>query len=451
MRILIIGAGRTGRYLAGQFLKDEHDVVVVDPAEDALATLDGTLDVLTIRGDGTDPGVLEQAGVARTDLVVAVADHDATNLLACIFARARGVKRTVARVSTHAYSKSRDLNFPALGVDLLVNQYDEYAEDLYNTLRLPGAIEVADLLDDNIMAVGMAIHMDSPLLGTTLGNFSEKKWLEKIRFISVRRGEASVTPRGDTGFLVGDEVYFIGRPEDVIGFMQWAWPEQQRFQKIAIAGGGELGLRLAKRLELKSKMQVVLIEKEEARANYCSEQLSRALVLHGDALDQDTLREIGGNERFVYVATTGSDEHNIIGCLVAEKSGARFTAARIASAEYIEIINQHSLLDRVVDPRLAMTNAILHFVRGRNVKAAALMTRLPGELLEVTLQKGHEWTEKCIQDLRLPPGITMVAVQRRKTVLIATGTVKLKADDLLVIYAIPAALDALDKILSTHS
>ncbi len=439
MRILIIGGGQTGGHLADKFCADSHDVVVIDPSAEALAELNAHLDLLTIQGDGANPGVLEEADLERADMVVAVTDRDDTNILACIFARARGVKRTVARVSSSAFLSSRHIDFSQLGVDLLVNQYDEYARDLYNVLRLPGSIEVADLLDERVMVVGMSIHMDSPLLGTSLNRFAGKDWLQKIRFTAVVRGDQVMTPHGETTFLVGDDVYFAGEPDAIADFMQWAWPEYKRFQRVVIAGGGELGLQLARMLE-HTRMLIVLIEQDEERADFCSAQLNRTLVIKGDALDQETLAGIGEASDMAYVAATGSDEHNIIGCLVAEKYGARFTAAQVGKKEYIGIINQLRLLDRIVDPRLAMVNSILHFVRGKNVQAAAILARLPGELVELKLAAKHKWAGKTIKDLRLPDGAIIVTALRGGQVKTATGDLTLAAGDRVVVFCLPAAM-----------
>ena len=439
MRILIIGGGQTGGHLADKFCADSHDVVVIDPSAEALAELNAHLDLLTIQGDGANPGVLEEADLERADMVVAVTDRDDTNILACIFARARGVKRTVARVSSSAFLSSRRIDFSQRGVDVLVNQYDEYARDLYNVLRLPGSIEVADLLDERVMVVGMSIHMDSPLLGTSLNRFAGKDWLQKIRFTAVVRGDQVMTPHGETTFLVGDDVYFAGEPDAIADFMQWAWPEYKRFQRVVIAGGGELGLQLARMLE-HTRMLIVLIEQDEERADFCSAQLNRTLVIKGDALDQETLAGIGEASDMAYVAATGSDEHNIIGCLVAEKYGARFTAAQVGKKEYIGIINQLRLLDRIVDPRLAMVNSILHFVRGKNVQAAAILARLPGELVELKLAAKHKWAGKTIKDLRLPDGAIIVTALRGGQVKTATGDLTLAAGDRVVVFCLPAAM-----------
>jgi trk system potassium uptake protein len=433
--------------LAEKFCEDGHDVVVIDVDEEALAELDAHLDLMTVCGGGADPATLEEADVERADMVVAVTDRDDTNLLACIFARERGVGRTVARVSSSAYSTSRHISFDRLGVDLLVNQYDEYARDLYNVLRLPGSIEVADLLDGRAMVVGMSVHMDSPLLGNTLGNFANKEWLQRIRFVSVVRGDEVTTAQGATTFLVGDEVYFAGEPDAIADFMAWAWPEHKRFQRVVIAGGGELGLQLARMLE-QTRMQIVLVEQDEERADACSEELNRTLVIKGDALDQQTLSGIGEAEDMAYVAATGSDEHNIIGCLVAEKFGARFTAAQVGKKEYIGIVNQLRLLDRIVDPHLAMINSILHFVRGKNVQAAAILARLPGELIEMKLSAGHRWSGQAIRELELPKGVVIVTALRGGQVRTPTGDLVLAAGDRVVVYCLPTALSKMESLFT---
>lgn len=439
MRIVLIGGGQTGGRLAETFCGDDHDVVVVDIHKDVLAELDARLDLMTVHGSGTDPAILEQAGIARADLLIAVTDRDDTNLLACILARARGVGRTVARVSSASYATSRHIPFERLGVDLLVNQYAEYAGDLFNVLRLPGAIEVADLLENRVMMVGMVVHMDSPLLGATLAALDGRPPMSRVRVVAIRRGSDDLTPRGDTTLLVGDDVYFAGEPDDVAAFMHWAWPEHARFQRVVIAGGGELGLQLALLLE-RTRMQIILLERDEARADFCSDRLNRTLVIKGDALDEQTLEGLGEAGDLAYVAATGSDEHNIIGCLVAEKYGARFTAAQVGKPEYIGIINRLRLVDRVMDPHLAMVNSILHFVRGKNVQAAAILADLSGELIEFKLEEGHKWAGRAIQDLPLPRGVVIVAVLRGAKVHTPTGPLEFAAGDRIVIYCLPAAL-----------
>lgn len=440
MRILVVGGGQAGGHLAEKFCADGHDVVVVDTRPDALAELESRLDLMTVCGSGADPETLERADVSRADMLVAVTDRDDTNLLACIFGRERGVKRTAARVSSGSYATSRHIGYAKLGVDLLVNQYAEYARELCQALRMPGSIEADELFDGRVLAVGMPVHMDSPLLGRSLKEFGGEDWIRKIRFFAVRRGDEVVAPSGETTMTVGDGVYFAGEPDGVAEFMKWAWPEQRRFQRVVIAGGGELGLQLARMLE-GTRMQVVLVEQDEARADYCAERLNRALVLKGNALDRETLAGIGPGEDMAYVAATGSDEHNIIGCLVAEKHGARFTAAQVGKEEYIGVVNQLRLVDRVVNPNRSLINAILHYVRGKNVVAASILAHLSGELVEMGVGPGHEWEGKTIAGLSLPPGVVLVTVLRDGAVKTPTGSLRLEAGDQVVVYGLPEALE----------
>lgn len=446
MRILIIGAGESGAHLAETLCADGHDLVVVDRNPDLLAELESRNDLMTLAGDGANPGVLEQAGVDKVDLVVALTNHDATNLLACIFAHGRGVKRTVARVSAMEYL-SGSVDLAALGVDLVVNPYHEYARDLYNVLRMPGASEVQELLDGRVLVAGMTVHMDSTLNGRKLGDFGETERLDKIRFVALVRGGDVQTPRGETVLMVGDQVYFAGEPDDVEEFMQWAHPEHDAFHRVVIAGGGELGLLLAQRLEA-AKTPVVLMEKDPDRADACSQVLKRALVIKGDALDRGTLEGLGGRrEDMAYVAVTGSDEHNIIGCLLAEKLGARFTAAQVGKPEYIAFVESQRLLDLIVNPNLAMTNAILHFVRGRNVSAAMRLAQLPGEVIAVELDERHPWAGKKIRDLKIPAGAVIVTTQRGEEVRAATGSLDLEAGDRAVVYFLPEVKEKLFSLL----
>lgn len=446
MRVLIIGSGNAGRTLAAKLCAEKHDVVVIDRRAEPLAELQSQLDVLTVQGEGASPSVLAKAEVAKADLVVAVTDRDEVNILACLLAHRTGVKHKVARVSNPDFiHPAEPFSFDTAAIDMIVSQKEECAQELFNILRMPGTLEAVDLLEGRITAVGIKVHMDSPLLRAPLKAFPRPELLQSIRFIALVRGDALIIPRGDTEFMVGDDIYFAGRPADVSAFIEWAWPEHSKFVKVIIAGGGDLGLHLAQMLE-PTPMQVVLVEKDEARANYCSGVLNRALVIRGNALDKETLQNAGIVEGCAFVAATGSDENNIIGCLLAADLKARFTLAQVAKPEYVPIIDNLSLLDRAVSPPLSMINAILHFVRGKHVKAAALFHKLPGELLDVVIPPKGKWAGKAVKDVDMPKGVIIASVSRGDEVLIATGDLILAAGDRLILFSTPQAVIKLEPL-----
>jgi trk system potassium uptake protein len=446
MRVLIIGSGNAGRTLAAKLCMEKHDVVVIDRRGEPLAELQSQLDILTIQGEGASPSVLAKAEVAKADLVVAVTDRDEVNILACLLAHKAGVKHKVARVSNPDFIHPPEpFRFDGTAIDMIVSQKEECAQELFNILRMPGTLEAVDLLEGRITAVGVKVHMDSPLVRAPLRAFPKPELLQSIRFIALVRGDALIIPRGDTEFMVGDDIYFAGRPADVSGFIEWAWPEHSKFAKVIIAGGGDLGLHLAQRLE-PTPMQVVLIERDDARANHCSGVLNRTLVIKGNALDKDTLQNAGIVEGCAFVAATGSDENNIIGCLLAADLKARFTLAQVAKPEYVPIIDNLSLLDRAVSPPLSMINAILHFVRGQHVKAAALFHKLPGELLDVVIPPKGKWAGKAIKDIDMPRSVIIAAVCRGDEVIVATGDLHLATGDRLILFSTPQAVSKLDSL-----
>ena len=449
MRILVIGAGNAGRHLAAKLSEERHDIVIVDNHDDSLREIAAQFDIQTVLGEGSSPRVLEEAGLSKADLVVAVTDRDEVNILACAYAQAAGVPHKVARVSNpdfiHADSR---FDLRRMGIDLVISQKEECAQEIFTVLRMPGTLEAVDMLEERVLAVGIKVHMDSPLVLQSLKQFPRPEMLQKVRLIALMRAEELMIPKGDTQLMIGDDVYFVGEPEAVREFLEWACPEHERFEKVIVAGGGDLGLQLALLLE-KSGTPVVLIEKDADRAEECSRRLDKALVMRGDALDQETMENAGVVHGSAFVAVTGSDENNIMICLLAEKAGSTFTLAQVTRPEYVPIISSLSLLDRAVSAHMSMINAILHFVRGKNVKAAALLHRLPGELLDVVVPAGSGWCSKAIKEQRMPKGLLIATVLRGDGVIPATGDLVLQAGDRLVLFALPESVSKVEALFKT--
>ena len=440
MRIMIIGAGNAGRYLATKLSAERHDIVVIDRDDAALREIESRVDVGTLLGDGCDPAVLEEAMVSKADLVVAVTDRDEVNILACALANLAGVKNKVARVAhAHVYRDSPNYDLKRLGIDLAVSQKEECAEEIYHILRIPGTLEAVDMMEGRAIVVGIKVHMDSPLIFQTLKSFPRQDLVNRIRFIAVNRNEELLLPDGNTQFMIGDDVFFVATPTAVHEFLTWAHPEHTEFEKVVIAGGGSLGLQLARMLESEN-MNVVLIERDELRAEVCAGRLDDTLVIQGDALDRDIFQTVEIVKGTAVVAATGDDETNIMICLLAEKSGAIFTLAQVAKPDYVPIINSLSLLDRAVSSHMSMINSILHFVRGKNITAVATLQKLPGELLEVCIPPSHKWVGQSIRDIRLPTGMIIAIVSRDGTVVPAVGDLVFESGDQVVLYAVPKAV-----------
>ncbi|MDA3874128.1 MAG: NAD-binding protein, partial [Kiritimatiellae bacterium] len=218
--------------------------------------------------------------------------------------------------------------------------------------------------------------------------------------------------------------------------------------RVVIAGGGQLGMQLARRLEKVSGFSVTLLEADEARADYCSEELDRALILHGSSLDQEIMRELGINGQTAFVAVTGDDENNIMSCLVADKLGAHFTISRVDKNTYQSIIDSLSLVDRVISPHSSLINSIYHFVRGNSVMGDRMLQKIPGEVVDVVLEGEHPWLGKQLIDIDLPRSCMISMVLRGKELRVATGDLELISGDRILLYGLPKSIRKLENVLS---
>ncbi|MCH8513062.1 MAG: Trk system potassium transporter TrkA [Kiritimatiellae bacterium] len=448
MRILILGAGTSGHMLASRLCADNQDVTLIDKNLQALERVEAGLDLLTIHGDATDPRILDQAGISKSDMVVAVTDQESVNILACALAHISGVPKKIARVSNPAYTNVKGhFNLKQLGIDLVVNQQQECAKDLYNILRIPGAQEAVDLLDGRILCAGFLLPTDCPLIMCPLKDHPQHELLSTIRFVAYNRGDKIRIPRGETQFQVGDLAYVIGEPEPVKNFMQAMQPSETGYSRLVIAGGGELGMQLAMLLG-KTSLDITLVEENPDRADYCSEALDRTLIINGSSLNQELMEELGINAQTAFAAVTGDDENNIMSCLVAEKMGAHFTIARVDKHSYHPIVNSLSLVDRLVSPHSSLINSIYHFVRGNNVRGDRMLQKIPGEIMEVTIGEDHPWANRKVINIKLPRGCIISTVLSDKLLRVATGETAISIGARVLIYGLPKYLRKLDDIVS---
>ena len=433
MRILIVGAGNAGRKLASRLCEEKHNVIMVDSNPDSLFEAEKGLDILSICGDGTHPKVLQEAEVDKADLFISLTDSDQVNILSCLIANAAGVQGKVARVTDPGFLAETDqFDLHRMGIDLIINQKQECANEVFNMLMMPGAHEVFDLFDGKVMVAGYQINAVSPLLDRTPAECNVLDLMQDVRAIAIRRDDKLVVPRGNTTFQQNDLVYIVGTRIQIFNFFTWVCPDIKPFKRLVIAGGGDLGLMVAKAAE--NEIDCVLLENDKDRANHCSKELDKTLVLQADSLTEDAMKESGINDQTALIALTGDDENNIMNCLLAQKMGAAFTATQIARTDFVPVVEQLYLVNRVVSPYISTTHTILHWLRSKRVRAAALLHNLPGELLDMVVAPGHEIDGICIKDISLPERSVIATVLREQDVKTATGDLQLLAGDRVLVF-----------------
>ncbi|MEA3139585.1 MAG: trk/ktr system potassium uptake protein [Gammaproteobacteria bacterium] len=437
MKIIILGAGQVGRTAAYHLSREEaNDVTVVDQNEDILRDLQDRLDIRTVNGNASSPRVLEAAGIASTDILVALTNSDEVNMLACQVAwTLYRTPKKIARVRSADYAE-RDTLFGENGVavDVWISPEQLVTEYVARLIRYPGALQVLDFADGRVRLVGIRALQGGPLVGQALSTLREHIPSADARVAAIYRAGKSIKPEGTTVIEDGDEVFFLAARENIRVVMKEMRREEAPARRVVIAGGGNIGLRLA--IELEGKNQVKLIERDSKRARRVSEQLKSTTVLHGDAADEELLLEENIDSADIFAALTNSEEANILSAMLAKRLGAHKVMALINKPSYAELIESGSI-DVAISPQTVTIGSLLAHVRRGDVVRVHSLRRGAAEALEVVVHGDADSSKvigRRIEDISLPEGTTLGAVVRGEEVIIAHHDTTVQADDHLILF-----------------
>ena len=410
MKIIILGAGQVGRTAAYHLSREEaNDVTVVDHNEEILRDLQDRLDIRTVNGNGSSPRILEAAGIAATDILVALTNSDEVNMLACHIAwTLYRTPKKIARVRSADYTE-RDRLFGENGVavDVWISPEQLVTEYVARLIRYPGALQVLDFADGRVRLVGIRALQGGPLVGQTLSTLREHIPSADARVAAIYRAGKSIKPEGTTVIEDGDEVFFLAARENIRIVMKELRREEAPARRVVIAGGGNIGLRLAN--ELEGKNQVKLIERDSKRARRVSEQLKSTTVLHGDAADEELLLEENIDSADIFAALTNSEEANILSAMLAKRLGAHKVMALINKPSYAELIESGSI-DVAISPQTVTIGSLLAHVRRGDVVRVHSLRRGAAEALEVVVHGDADSSKvigRRIEDISLPEGTTL--------------------------------------------
>ena len=450
MKIIILGAGQVGRTAAYHLSREEaNDVTVVDQNEEALRELQDRLDIRTVNGNAASPRVLEAAGVASTDILVALTNSDEVNMLACQVAwTLYRTPKKIARVRSADYTEREGLfGESRLAVDVWISPEQLVTEYVARLIRYPGALQVLDFADGRVRLVGIRALQGGPLVGQELRTLREHIPSADARVAAIYRSGKSIKPEGATVIEDGDEVFFLAARENIRAVMKEMRREEAPARRVVIAGGGNIGFRLAS--ELEDKNQVKLIERDAKRARRVSEQLRRTTVLQGDAADEELLLEENIDSVDIFAALTNSEEANILSAMLAKRLGAHKVMALINKPSYAELIESGSI-DVAISPQTVTIGSLLAHVRRGDVVRVHSLRRGAAEALEVVVHGDADSSKvigRRIEDISLPEGTTLGAMVRGEDVIIAHHDTTVQPDDHLILFLTDRRhIDAVEKL-----
>ena len=437
MKILILGAGQVGRTAAQALSREEaNEVTVVDSNEELLRDLQERLDVRTVAGNAAHPSVLEAAGAAEAEIIVALTSSDEVNMMACEVAFTLFRTPTkIARIRAAEYTSREGLfGSDGLSVDVFISPEQLVTEYVERLIHHPGTLQVLDFADGKVRLVGVHARLGGGLVGHALRELPKHLPKMEVRVVAIYRDGRSIPPEGDTVILEGDEVFFLAAFEDIRRALGELRRGEDPARRILIAGGGHIGLRLAKTLEKSN--QVKLIERDPRRARKISELLENAIVLQGDAADEELLIEENIDSTDVFCAVTNSEEANILSAMLAKRLGARKVMALINKPSYTELVESSSI-DIAISPQTITIGSLLAYVRRGDIVRVHALRRGAAEAIEAVVhgdQRSSRVVGRTVSEIPLPEGASIGAVVRGEEVIMAHHDTRVLADDHVILF-----------------
>jgi trk system potassium uptake protein TrkA len=437
MKILILGAGQVGSTVAANLASEANDITLVDNNSDLLNDLRSRLDIQTVAGHASYPEVLRRAGIIDTDMLIAVTNSDETNMLACQFAHTLFHTPTkIARIRSREYLEHEHMFcHEAVPVDVIISPEEIVSNYVQRLIEHPGALQVLDFANGRAQLVGVRAYYGGPLVGHEIRTLRDHMPGVDARVAAIYRRGKGIAAEGHRVIEPDDEVFFIAAKKDIRAVMSELRKLDKPFKRIMIAGGGNIGKRLAEALE--NNYQVKILERDPQRAELLSQELNKSIVLLGDSADEELLLEENIDQMDVFCAVTNDDEANILSSMLAKQLGAGKVMSLVNRYAYVDLIEKQATIDVAISPQQVTIGALLTHVRRGDVVAVHSLRRGAAEAIEAVAH-GDARTSRVvgrrIEQISLPEGATIGAVVRGEQVMMAHHDTLIETDDHLIIF-----------------
>ena len=462
MRIIVVGAGEVGTYVADRLSRQEHDIALIELDSERFMQVDAELDVLAINGSGTDPAALKRAGIEEADLLVAATNKDEINLFSALLARQAGVNKTIVRVESRKLrSKEVASLFEKFDDHLVIDPDQEVADSVLRLMEYPGVMDLSRMADEEVVVIGARLPAHAPMVGVSLhalGRELDPDWDFIVGTITRKveeddQEETTIIPRQDEVLREGDLLRVICKSRALRDVTDRLGIAKDVPRRALLLGGGRTAEMIAEAL-LYRGVDVAIIEKKHDRALELSEILAKALIYEGDVTDVEMLEEADVARQDLVIALTGEDDANVLACLYAKSTSARSKKNNNeAGIETIAVVHRLKLLDLLetnqvdtaLSPRTATANSVLRFVRGDVGSVAAVETFLHGdvEVLEFAVSDESPCVGKTLSDMEVTKDALVGAIVRDGKAQIARGQSTFRSNDHVIAIAKPESVDKL--------
>ena len=432
MKIVIFGANKVGAMIASQFYTD-NDITVIDNEKNKVDTFN-KLDISFVDGTGSDIEILKQAGVKNADVFIACTNSDELNIVSCLTVKRLGDICTMCFVRNEEYKASlciaKDADYNnEFYIDIVIWPEELLTQEIFRIITVAKALDVENFAGGRARLLEYRIEEDSILVNQIIKNCTFPK---DTLIVGITRDEKLFIPNGETVLHKDDKVIFMGLAHSLDVLAGKFFHKKDFVKNIAIIGGGNVGLKLAKSLE-GMKFKTKIIERDEERCNYLAEQLSDTLIINGDGTDLELLNEEDIGDSDVVVSVTNNDEKNLLCSLLVKQMGVGRVISRVSKSTNAELFGKVGV-DVSVSTQTASINEIKSNLCGTNIGILATVEQGKGEVLTILLPE--KFVTAKIMNLNLPAKGIVGIVQRRNRIIIPNGATQIMAGDNLIIFTL---------------
>jgi trk system potassium uptake protein len=452
MKVIICGAGQVGWQIARHLSGEKNDVTVVDSNPDLVRRATDTLDVRGLTGFASYPDVLERAGARDADMIIAATFSDEVNMVTCQVAHSVfNVPRKIARLRARSYRDAiySDLyRRDHLPIDVVISPEEEVAQAALARILSPSTFDTETFLSGDAKLLGIQLDPDCAVLDTPLRQLSELFSTLRAIVVGVRRqGGALFVPEPGDQLYAGDQIYVFTHTLDVARTLEIFGKSARRPERVLIVGGGNVGLTVARALERGlDRVRVRVIEKSRAAAEIAADALERTIVLNGDGLDMEILREAGIDRTDAVLCVTDDDKTNLLAAVRAKTAGASVSIALVNDPTLLPLMGPLGI-DAYINPRATTVSSILRHIRHGRVRGVYSVGDAEAEVIEAQVLSTSAIAGRQIREIGFPEGVLVGAVQKGGKVVPASGSTRIEEGDVIVLFALAADVPAVETLL----
>lgn len=447
MKIVIVGAGAVGFNLAKQLSNEGHDISIVERDPALVRKISEKLDAFVVAGEGSSPSVLETAGIRDAEMLLSVTNSDEVNIVVCMLANQYGVKKKIARIRNYEFtSKNSFMKEGEFFIDHMINPDFVTVSSILKIIETPGSTYVADFKDINVVLRGFNIPTDAPIAGKRLAELEEIGSTDSFLIAAIQRGEEVIIPNGDTKIMPNDNIFVVVAEAGLPYLLPMVNKRSERVEKVIIYSATNIGLLVAKKLENIS-INVTLIEPKEELAKTAAAELTKTVVLHGNATNIELLNEASIETVDFFIAASNDEQSNLLAAMLAKKLGAKKSIVITNVPDYVSIINSLGM-DVVINPRLITVSSILQYVRRGRIPSVLQLNEFGTEAIEFEIEADSKIAGKQLKDTKFPQGAIIGAIIHKGIMDIPRGKHVLNSGDRVIVISLPSAIEKVQSLFS---